>query len=45
MLTQWTALGIVGGLVDESVLQLSLFCAVNTVSLVLLLFLKPFANR
>ncbi|CAM9250711.1 unnamed protein product [Hapterophycus canaliculatus] len=44
-LIEWMALGIVGALVDDSVLQLSLFCAMNAVSFILLLVLKPFANR
>ena len=42
---QWAALGIVGVVVDNSVVQLSLFCAMHTVSFLLLAVFKPFANR
>lgn len=42
---QWVALGVVGAVVEESVLQLSLFCGMHTVSFLLLVILKPFANR
>ncbi|CAM9664947.1 unnamed protein product [Scytosiphon promiscuus] len=44
-LAEWAALGVVGGIVNDGVLQLSLFCAMHTVSFLLLLVLKPFANR
>eukprot|EP00903_Cladosiphon_okamuranus_P017681 g16281.t1 len=44
-LIEWTALGVVGAVIEESVLQLSLFCAMHTVSFLLLVVLKPFANR
>ncbi|CAN0484795.1 unnamed protein product, partial [Scytosiphon promiscuus] len=44
-LIEWAALGVVGGVVNDSVLQLSLFCAMHTVSFLLLVVLKPFANR
>ncbi|CAM9210583.1 unnamed protein product, partial [Scytosiphon promiscuus] len=43
-LTEWAALGMVGVLVDNSVTQLSLFCALNTLSFLLLVIFKPFAN-
>lgn len=43
--TQWAALGIVGVVVDNSVLQLSLFSAMHAASCLLLLAFKPFANR
>lgn len=42
--SQWAALGVVGVLVDNSVLQLSLFCAMHSVSFLLLVVFKPFAN-
>jgi len=42
---QWTALGIVGVLVENSILQLSLFGSMHAVSCMLLLVFKPFANR
>ncbi len=42
---QWAALGVVGGVVDNSVVQLSLFCAMHAVSFLLLVVFKPFANR
>lgn len=42
---QWVALGVVGAVVEDSVLQLSLFCGMHTVSCLLLVILKPFANR
>ena len=45
LFVQWAALGIVGVVVDNSVLQLSLFCAMHTVSFLLLVVFKPFANR
>ncbi|CAN0101373.1 unnamed protein product, partial [Scytosiphon promiscuus] len=44
-LIEWAALGVVGALLEDSVLQLSLFCAMNAVSFLLLVVLKPFANR
>lgn len=44
LVVQWAALGVVGVVVDDSVLQLSLFCAVNTLSFLLLAVFKPFAN-
>ncbi|CAB1116602.1 unnamed protein product [Ectocarpus sp. CCAP 1310/34] len=42
---QWAALGCIGALIDESVLQLSLFCALHTLSFLLLVVFRPFANR
>lgn len=42
---QWAALGCIGALLDESVLQLSLFCALHTLSFLLLVVFRPFANR
>ena len=42
---QWVALGVVGAVVEDSVLQLSLFGGMHTVSCLLLVILKPFANR
>lgn len=44
VLLQWAALGVVGAVLEDSVLQLSLFCAMHTVSFLLLVVLKPFAN-
>ena len=41
---QFAALGIVGVLLDDSVLQLWLFCAMHSLSFLLVVFLKPFAN-
>jgi len=41
---QFAALGIVGVLLDDSVLQLSLFCGMHALSFLLVVFLKPFAN-
>ncbi|CAN0007882.1 unnamed protein product [Ectocarpus fasciculatus] len=43
-LVEWAALGCIGALIDESVLQLSLFCALHTLSFLLLVVFKPFAN-
>lgn len=44
-LVEWMALGCIGALVDESVLQLSLFCGLHTLSFLLLVIFKPLANR
>ncbi len=44
-LLQWAALGCIGALIDESVLQLSLFCGLHSISFFLLVFVKPLANR
>lgn len=44
-LIEWIALGCIGALVDESVLQLSLFCGLHTLSFLLLVVFKPLANR
>ncbi|CAM9925955.1 unnamed protein product, partial [Ectocarpus sp. 8 AP-2014] len=43
-LVEWAALGCIGALIDESVLQLSLFCALHTLSFLLLVVFRPFAN-
>eukprot|EP00903_Cladosiphon_okamuranus_P012907 g12051.t1 len=45
ILVEWAALGVVGVVVDNSVLQLSLFCAMHTLSFLLLVVFRPFANR
>eukprot|EP00903_Cladosiphon_okamuranus_P005921 g5852.t1 len=42
---EWAALGVVGVVIDNNVLQLSLFCAMHAVSCLLLVIFKPFANR
>lgn len=44
-LVEWMALGCIGALIDESVLQLSLFCGLHTLSFLLLVIFKPLANR
>lgn len=44
-LIEWIALGCIGALLDESVLQLSLFCGLHTLSFLLLVIFKPLANR
>lgn len=44
-LVEWIALGCIGALVDESMLQLSLFCGLHTLSFLLLVVFKPLANR
>eukprot|EP00903_Cladosiphon_okamuranus_P009469 g9024.t1 len=43
-LIEWAALGVVVVVVDNSVVQLSLFCAMHSVSFLLLVVFKPFAN-
>lgn len=44
-LVELIALGCIGALVDDSVLQLSLFCGLHTLSFLLLVVFKPLANR
>lgn len=42
---QWAAIALVGVLIDDSVLQLLLFCGLHSVMFFILVCLKPFANR
>ena len=43
--SQMVAIASVAVLVDDSAAQLFSFCGLHTVSFLLLVFLKPFANR
>lgn len=42
---QWAAIACVGVLIDDSALKLFLFCGFHVVMFVVLVWLKPFANR
>ncbi|CAM9789606.1 unnamed protein product [Ectocarpus fasciculatus] len=43
-LVEWAAIALVGVMVDNSVVQLVLFCGLHSVMFFILVFLKPFAN-
>eukprot|EP00752_Nemacystus_decipiens_P003432 g3173.t1 len=43
-LVEWISLACIGALIDESVLQLSLFCGLHMLSFLLLVVFKPLAN-
>eukprot|EP00903_Cladosiphon_okamuranus_P018718 g17231.t1 len=43
-LAEWAVLACVGVLVDESAVQLGLFCALHSVTFLILVVCKPFAN-
>ncbi|CAB1103298.1 unnamed protein product [Ectocarpus sp. CCAP 1310/34] len=43
-LVEWVALALVGVMVENSIVQLVLFCGLPSVIFLILMFLKPFAN-
>lgn len=45
LFTQWAAIACVGAVLNNSVLQLLIFCVIHVVSFVILVVLRPFANR
>ena len=44
-IVQWASIALVGVLIDESVVQLLAFCGIHLVMFIILVCLKPFANR
>ncbi|CAM9886855.1 unnamed protein product [Ectocarpus sp. 12 AP-2014] len=43
-LVEWAALALVGVMIENSVVQLLLFCGLHSVMFFILMFVKPFAN-
>lgn len=45
LVRQWASIALVGVLLDNSVVQLLAFCSIHCVMFIILVCLKPFANR